>query len=160
MDFYSSTVVNYHHNVIHNLMMAIMDNNSRMLKLLDKMENKLSASSKKIPEAPEYTDVVVSLDDKYESDQFSAAEINSNLDKEHSSPANNFEVLIEMVETKIDEEKNSKGYDSKVFAEILDKKIDMKVEDSLKTDSVKPETQVFDEMFQTISPGALWLAKL
>ncbi|OIT30788.1 hypothetical protein A4A49_26092 [Nicotiana attenuata] len=150
MNLYSSTVVNYHLNVIQNLMMEIMDNNSRMLRLLDNIENKLSTSSKTIPEAPEHTDAAVSLDDKGESDEYSAVVTDSDLDKGSSSPAENFEVLTEMVETENSEEENSKGYDYRLFAEIPDKKIDIKVGDSLKTDLVKNETQVFDEMFQIV----------
>lgn len=38
-----------------------------------------------------------------------------------------------------------------MFAEISDKEIDMIVEDSVKYDLVKPETQAFDEMFPTVS---------
>nr|XP_016494912.1 PREDICTED: uncharacterized protein LOC107814096 [Nicotiana tabacum] len=149
MALYSSTIINYHLDAIQGLM---MDNNTHMLNLLDNIENKLSASSKTIPEAPKHIDMAVCLDDKSESEEFSGAEIDSDLDKGRSSPANNFEFLIEMVETESDDGENLKGYDYKVFAEIPNKKTDVKVEDSLKTYLVKPETQVFDEMFQITSP--------
>nr|XP_009759302.1 PREDICTED: uncharacterized protein LOC104211858 [Nicotiana sylvestris] len=132
-------------------MLAIMDNNSRMLRILDNMENKLSASSKMIPQTSVHPDVVVSLDDKCDSEEISAAKIDSDLDKGRSRVADNSEVLIEMVETKNGEEENSQIYAFKVFAEMPNRKFDMKVEDSVQNDSVKPETQVFNELFQTIS---------
>lgn len=93
----------------------------------------------------------LSLDDKCESEEISAAKIDSYLNKERSIPADDSEVLIEMVEIKNGEEENSQSYAFKVFVEMPNRKVDMKVEDSVQNDSVKLETQVCDKMFQTVS---------
>ncbi|OIT20654.1 hypothetical protein A4A49_39622 [Nicotiana attenuata] len=148
---YSSTIINYHLDAIQGLMMAMMDNNKRMLRILGNIENKLSASSKTIPEASAHPDVVVSLDNKCEPEEISAAEVDFDLDSERSSPADDSEVLIGMVETINREEELLKSYDCQIFAEIPNRKLDMKVEDSMKNHTVKHETQVFDEMIHTFS---------
>ncbi|OIT25982.1 hypothetical protein A4A49_26471 [Nicotiana attenuata] len=131
--------------------MAMKDNNKHMLRILGNIENKLSASSKTIPEASAHPDVIVSLDNKCEPEEISAAEVDSDLDSERSSPADDSEVLIEMVETINREEELLKSYGCQIFGEIPNWKLDMKVEDSMKNHTVKHETQVFDEMIHTFS---------
>nr|XP_009614923.1 uncharacterized protein LOC104107749 isoform X2 [Nicotiana tomentosiformis] len=59
--------------------------------------------------------------------------------------------LSTQLETKYDDEENSKVFACKVFTEIPVREIDMEVEDSVEYDFIKPEIQVFDEIFHTIS---------
>ncbi|OIT36560.1 hypothetical protein A4A49_35009 [Nicotiana attenuata] len=49
------------------------------------------------------------------------------------------------------EEDNSRSCACKVFIEIPDREIDMEVANSMRSNSVNPETQVSDEMFQPVS---------
>ncbi|OIT29616.1 hypothetical protein A4A49_17327 [Nicotiana attenuata] len=122
----------------------MMDNNARMLRYLDNMENTLSTSSKAILDAPVHSDVIVSLDDKCESEEVSAllvtteSEADFALDKVLSSPVEN------------SENNNSRRNACKVVVEITGKEIGMKAADFVTNSSVSPETQVFDEMFQPV----------
>ncbi|XP_070009234.1 uncharacterized protein [Nicotiana sylvestris] len=55
------------------------------------------------------------------------------------------------LDTIYDAEEYSKVYACKVFTEIPVREIDMEVEDSVEYDLLNPESQVFDEMFHTVS---------
>ncbi|XP_016495536.1 uncharacterized protein LOC107814607 [Nicotiana tabacum] len=146
MDLYSSTIVHYHLNAIQDLIMAMMDNNARMLRHLDNMEQMMSASSKKIPNTTEHSDVVVSLDDKCESEEVSTPLViaesmtNFDLDKGLSSPVDDPE-----------EEAYLRSYAYQVFAEIPNGELNMEVKNSVKNDSVITATQLFDEVFDVVS---------
>ncbi|OIT08074.1 hypothetical protein A4A49_16523 [Nicotiana attenuata] len=80
-----------------------------MLRILGNIENKLSASSKTIPETSAHRDVVVSLDHNCAPEDISAAEVDSHLYNGHSSPADDSELLIEMVETEMTRRKIQKA---------------------------------------------------
>lgn len=145
MELYSSTIIHYHLNVIKDLLMVMMDNNSHMLRNLDNIKNMMPASSKTIPDTPQHSDLAVSLHDKYEPEEFSEPlviaepEIDSDLDKGLSNTVHN------------SVEDNSRSCACKVFVKIPDREIDMKVANSMRSNSVNPETQVSDEMFQPVS---------
>ncbi|XP_075100791.1 uncharacterized protein LOC142176633 [Nicotiana tabacum] len=145
MELYSSTIIHYHLNVIKDLLMVMMDNNTCMLRYLENIENMMHASSKTIPDTPQHSDLAVSLHDKYEPEEFSEPlvivepEIDSDLDKEFSNTMHN------------SEEDNSRNCACKVFIEIPDREINMEVANSMRSNSVNPETQVSNEMFQPVS---------
>lgn len=106
----------------------------------------MSSSFKKIPDTPEHSDVVVSLDYKCESEEVSTPLViaestaDFDLDKGLSSPVDNPK-----------EEAYPRSYAYQMFAEIPSRELDMEVNDSVKNDSVITATQVFDELFHVVS---------
>ncbi|XP_070039050.1 uncharacterized protein [Nicotiana tomentosiformis] len=137
MDLYSSAIIHYHLNVIQDLLMVMMDNNARMLRHLDNIENMLPASSKTTPtlHSTQTWLCLCTISTKQRNSQHLLL-----LQKQRL-------ILIW-----IKDSPTLCTIPRRTIQEVVpDREIDMEVANSMRNNSVNPETQVSNEMFQPFS---------